>query len=226
MSPPKLDFGGDVLPAPLVGGAKDSYIPSDSIGFAEATENGLPSRLLQYLVSGGTGLDVQTPDTRITNVNALPGGPVSAHQRQALHLQLLRGEPRTPLLPDVAAAGLQRAHTSPRTMPPDATPSCSPGWKSPSAPAPTACTQPGQFRHQLLPGAATTGEGSTALGFYNVQQGDAALLQVPRRHLRDERQLPPVRARRHRRQPHHARPRRCHLVQRRQTASRRRRRTT
>src|ERR1700677_4889730 len=29
LSPPKLDFGGDVLPAPLVGGAKDSYIPDD-----------------------------------------------------------------------------------------------------------------------------------------------------------------------------------------------------
>ena len=36
LSPPKLDFGGDVLPAPLVGGAKDSYIPSDSISLAEA----------------------------------------------------------------------------------------------------------------------------------------------------------------------------------------------
>ena len=41
MSPPKLDFGGDVLPAPLVGGAKDSYIPSDSLTLAEETENGL-----------------------------------------------------------------------------------------------------------------------------------------------------------------------------------------
>src|SRR5580658_2031923 len=43
LSPPKLDFGGDVLPAPLVGGAKDSYIPNDSISLAEASENGLPS---------------------------------------------------------------------------------------------------------------------------------------------------------------------------------------
>ena len=75
LSPPKLDFGGDVLPAPLVGGAEDSYIPNDSISFAEASENGLPSNYYPYLVSGGTGLTSKTPDTRITNVNALPAGP-------------------------------------------------------------------------------------------------------------------------------------------------------
>ncbi len=39
MTPPKIDFGGDVLPAPLVGGAKDSYIPGDSLTLAEETEN-------------------------------------------------------------------------------------------------------------------------------------------------------------------------------------------
>ena len=75
LSPPKLDFGGDVLPAPLVGGAKDSYIPNDSISLAEASENGLPADYYQYLVSGGTGLTSHTPDTRITNVNDLPAGP-------------------------------------------------------------------------------------------------------------------------------------------------------
>ena len=46
LTPPKIDFGGDVLPAPLVGGAKDSYIPSDSISLAEASETGLPTELL------------------------------------------------------------------------------------------------------------------------------------------------------------------------------------
>jgi phospholipase C len=75
LSPEKLDFGGDVLPAPLVGGAKDSYIPSDSLTLAEQSENGLPSNYYQFLVSGGTGLTSRTPDTRITNVNSLPAGP-------------------------------------------------------------------------------------------------------------------------------------------------------
>src|SRR5580704_1034733 len=72
LNPAKLEFAGDVLPAPLVGGAKDSYIPSDSLTLAEETENGLPADYYQYLVSGGTGLTSRTPDTRITNVNALP----------------------------------------------------------------------------------------------------------------------------------------------------------
>ena len=35
-------------------------------------------------------------------------------------------------------------------------------------------TQPGELQHRIFADAATTtGEGSTALGFYNVQQGDA-----------------------------------------------------
>src|SRR6202034_2969275 len=75
LTPPKLDFGGDVLPAPLVGGAKDSYIPNDSISLAEASENGLPSDYYQFLVSGGAGPTSDTPDTRISNVNDLPAGP-------------------------------------------------------------------------------------------------------------------------------------------------------
>ena len=76
MSPPKLDFRDNVLPAPLVGGAKDSYIPKRSASvLPKQSENGLPSDYYQYLVSGGTGLTSKTPDTRITNVNDLPAGP-------------------------------------------------------------------------------------------------------------------------------------------------------
>ena len=53
-----------------------------------------------------------------------------------------------------------------------------------------------------------------------------ALLQVARRHLRDERQLPSGGQGRHRRQSHHARHRRRDLVQRRQRRCRQSRRTT
>src|SRR3984957_6428841 len=75
LSPPKTEFPSNQLPAPLVGGAKDSYIPGDSLTLAEQSENGLPSSYYPYLISGGTGLTSKTPDTRITNVNALPPGP-------------------------------------------------------------------------------------------------------------------------------------------------------
>ena len=160
-----------MLPAPLVGGPKDSYVTGDSLTLAQQSENGLPSDYYQYLISGGTGQTSKTPDMRITNVDALPPGPfqlTTAH----LHLRLLRRQPGPPLLPDVAAARLQRSSTPPRATLAAATQICSPGSKSPSAPAPTAArSRPTSA--PTIPDARTTGEGSTAMGFYNVQQGDA-----------------------------------------------------
>ena len=38
-------------------------------------ENGLPTDYYQYLLTGGTGLQKGTPDTRISNVYDLPPGP-------------------------------------------------------------------------------------------------------------------------------------------------------
>ena len=48
-----------------------------------------------------------------------------------------------------------------------------PGWKPRWVPAQTACKQPANFSTEYSPNAVTTGEGSTAMGFYNVQNGDA-----------------------------------------------------
>ena len=75
LSPPKAAFPDNVLPAPLVGGPKDSYIPDDSLTLARAVRERPAAGLLPVLVTGGTGQTSKTPDTRITNVNALPPGP-------------------------------------------------------------------------------------------------------------------------------------------------------
>jgi phospholipase C len=75
LNPNKAGFPKGVLPAPLVGGPKDSYIPNDSLTLATKSENGLPSDYYAYLVTGGTGQTSHTPDARITNVAALPPGP-------------------------------------------------------------------------------------------------------------------------------------------------------
>ena len=75
LSPAKTTFQGDVLPAPLVGGPTDSYVPNDSLTVAEQSENGLPASYYKYLVSGGTGQTSKTPDTRIKNVSDLAPGP-------------------------------------------------------------------------------------------------------------------------------------------------------
>jgi len=173
MSPPKLDFGGDVLPAPLVGGAKDSYIPSDSITSAEATENGLPTDYYPFLVSGGTGLTSHTPDTRITNVNTLPAGPFQLTNGGLFTYNAYAASPVHRFYQMWQQLDCDRSHIT------SATPSgCNSNlfsWVEVTVGAGTnGLAQPANFDTNYLPGATTTGEGSTALGFYNVQQGDAS----------------------------------------------------
>ncbi|HEV3384518.1 MAG TPA: alkaline phosphatase family protein, partial [Gemmata sp.] len=42
LNPAKNGFPNNTMPPPLVGGAKDSYIPNDNLQLAMASENGLP----------------------------------------------------------------------------------------------------------------------------------------------------------------------------------------
>jgi phospholipase C len=171
LSPPKLDFGGDVLPAPLVGGAKDSYIPNDSISLAEASENGLPSDYYQFLVSGGTGLTSDTPDTRITNVNDLPAGPFQLTNKKLFDYNAYAASPVHRFYQMWQQLDCSREHITEENGS-----GCNAklfSWVEVTVGAGTnGLAQPANFDINYLPGAKTTGEGSTALGFYNVQQGD------------------------------------------------------
>jgi len=171
LSPPKLDFGGDVLPAPLVGGAKDSYIPNDSISLAEASENGLPANYYQFLVSGGTGLTSKTPDTRITNVNDLPAGPFQLTNGKLFDYNAYAASPVHRFYQMWQQLDCSREHITEENGS-----GCNSklfSWVEVTVGAGTnGLAQPANFDTNYLPGATTTGEGSTALGFYNVQQGD------------------------------------------------------
>ena len=171
MSPPKLDFGGDVLPAPLVGGAKDSYIPNDSISLAEASEDGLPANYYQFLVSGGTGLTSDTPDTRITNVNDLPAGPFQLTNKKLFDYNAYAASPVHRFYQMWQQLDCCREHITEENGS-----GCNAklfSWVEVTVGAGTnGLAQPANFDINYLPGAKTTGEGSTALGFYNVQQGD------------------------------------------------------
>jgi phospholipase C len=171
LSPPKSLFPGNTLPAPLVGGAKDSYIPGDSLALAMQTENGLPAAYYPDLVSGGTGLASHIPDTRITNVNSLPPGP----------FQLTNGNLFT--YNDYSASPVHRFYQMWQQLDCSATRStksnpagCDGGlfsWVEVTVGAGTnGLAQPANFSTEYSPTAQTTGEGSTALGFYNVQNGD------------------------------------------------------
>ncbi len=172
LNPTKSAFPSGVLPAPLVGGPQDSYVSGDSLQLAKASENGLPEDYYPYLVSGGTGLTSKTPDTRITDVNTLPAGP----------FQLTNGN--TFVYNSYAASPVHRFYQMWQQL------DCS--LEHATAKRPSGCdaalfswvevtvgagtngaVQAANFSTEYGPGLKTTGEGSTALGFYNVQQGDA-----------------------------------------------------
>jgi phospholipase C len=178
LSPAKNSFPNGILPPPLVGGAFDSYIPNDSLQLAQASENGLPQDYYQYLVSGGTGLTSKTPDTRINGVtttapyySTLPPGP----------FQLTNGT--TFKYNAYAASPVHRFYQMWQQL------DCSVNnisWKYPSGcdsslfswvevtvgAGTNGLPQASNFTEYYSPTGKSTGEGSTALGFYNVQQGD------------------------------------------------------
>ncbi len=185
LSPPQSNFPKDQLPAPLTGGPSgdNAYFSGDNpcnttpplsaIECARLSENGLAGlNEYQALVSGGTGQASHVPDQRITNVAALPAGP----------FQLTNGNTFT--YDAYAASPVHRFYQMWQQL------NCS-VLKSTAA-NPSGCdsglfswvevtvgagangvTQPANFSTEYSPSAITTGEGSTALGFYNVQQGDA-----------------------------------------------------
>ncbi len=156
------------LPPPLTGGAPTKPYFS-TIAAAQAAENGLPPNYYQYLTTGGTGLAAKVPDTRIPNVNKLPPGP----------FQLT-----SPTLPydSYTASPVHRFYQMWQDL------DCS--SKTSTAANPSGCSGNlfpwvevtiGAGSNGKPPAAgfnnASTGEGSTAMGFYNVLQGDAPYLK-------------------------------------------------
>jgi phospholipase C len=178
LAPPKTPFTNNVLPAPLVGGPKEalSYVPNNSLTVAHQSENGLPPNYYQYLVSGGTLLTHATPDTRIANVNSLQPGPFQLTGPNFVYN-------------DYAASPVHRFYQMWQQM------DCStehitlenesgcdnalfPFVETTEGAGANGIAQPSTFSTNYAPGAVTTGEGSTAMGFYNVQQGDAPYFKL------------------------------------------------
>ncbi|MGO8970122.1 MAG: alkaline phosphatase family protein [Myxococcaceae bacterium] len=173
------------LPPVLTGGAPTvapvtAYADAmglDPLTVAHEVENGLAADYYQYLITGGTGLPKYGPDSRIDYLgltyNTLPPGPY----------QLTPGVPYD----SYASSPVHRFYQMRQQQDCDA---------SRSTPAnPSGCDQSlfawvevtigagnnGQTQTQYAGGPFdalySTGEGSTALGFYNVQQGDAPYLK-------------------------------------------------
>jgi phospholipase C len=194
LSPPKSEFPKNQLPTPLVGGPFDSYIPNDSVATAIASENGLPSADLYpyyyYLVSGGSGLSKKTPDTRITNVSALPAGPFQLtndgqfsynsyaaspvhrfyQMWQQLNCSVYHASLDNPSGCNAKLFSWVEATVGAGTDGATQAPLCSSDGDV------TPCFTTNYLPN--LPKATTTGEGSTALGFYNVEQGDVPYFKL------------------------------------------------
>jgi phospholipase C len=171
LSPAKSSFAGNVMPAPLVGGPMSSPIPNDSLSLARESENGLPPEYYKSLTMGGAGLPAKTPDTRITDVNALPPGPFQLTNGKTFLYTAYSANPvhRFYQMWQQLDCSLEHAST-------DNPSGCDAqlfSWVEVTVgPGANGMPQPANFSTTYGEGLKVTGEGSTALGFYNMQQGD------------------------------------------------------
>ncbi len=172
LSPPANTFAGSVLPAPINGGPTDSFIKSDSLKLALQSENGLPKDYYGFLVTGGTGLTGKIPDTRIKNVNALATGPFQLTNGDTLTYNSYSASPVHRFYQMWQQLDCSVDHAT-ETNPSGCDAQLFPWVETTVGAGANGAKQPANFSTEYAPNAVTTGEGATAMGFYNVQQGDA-----------------------------------------------------
>lgn len=184
LAPPKTPYV--MLPPALAGGPSvpnicqalgvtsgTSCVTPANLAVAQATENGLAANYYQYLLTGGTGQTGGTPDNRIRyngqDASHLPPGP----------FQLTSA---TFPYDAYAASPVHRLFQMWQQLDCDATAAAETGgsgcasdlfpWVEVTIGAGSnGQAQPAGFND------TSTGEGSTSMGFYNVQQGDAPYLK-------------------------------------------------
>ncbi len=157
-----------VLPTPLAGGPTTPYF--STLQQAMEAENGLADDYYQYMITGGTGLQSGTPDTRIKNVYSLPSGvfqltnstthPYDVYDNSPVHRFFQMWQQLDCNVNSITTA-------NPSGCAADLFP-----WVETSIGAGSNGRPPAVHFNQ-----ASTGEGSTAMSFYNVQQGDAPYLK-------------------------------------------------
>jgi phospholipase C len=171
LSPPKSGFPNAVLPAPLTGGPKTSFISPPTMANAIASESGLPSNYYHSLLTGGTGQASRVPDQRITNVNFLPTGPFQLTNGAFLPYDSYAASPVHRFYQMWQQLDCDTSHATAQY--PNGCDSLLFPWVEVTVGAGTnGDAQPKNFSIDYSPTATTTGEGSTSMGFYNVQQGD------------------------------------------------------
>jgi phospholipase C len=152
-----------VLPPVLAGGYTTP--PFATVQDAMAVENGLPNSYYVYLTTGGTGLNHGDVDTRIPNATTLPPGPFQitspthpydAYDNSPVHRFYQMWQ----------QFDCNAAYATPED--PSGCQHDLFAWVEVTIGAGSnGLTQPSGFNDE------TTKEGSTSMGFYNMQQGDA-----------------------------------------------------
>ena len=189
LTPPKTPY--TILPPALVGGTSTPYVcemlgittgtscvTPANIEAAQSFENGLAKGYYRYLLTGGTGQTNRTPDLRVNydgqDATHLPPGPYQLTNNV---------NPSWPYPYDAYAASpvhrFMQMQQQVDCNAAAATPKNGWGCKSDLYPwvevtigaGSNGAAQPSGFTNM------TTGEGSTSMGFYNVQQGDAPYLK-------------------------------------------------
>ncbi|MFM0742194.1 alkaline phosphatase family protein [Paraburkholderia xenovorans] len=165
LSPPQSTFSGSVLPPPLQGGPQTSYLPTGStVSTAQQTENGLDPQYYQYLLTGGTGQTGNVPDSRIANVNALPTGPFQL-TGASFSYDNYSASPVHRFYQMWQQLDCSLSHASASN--PSGCDGALFSWVETTVGAgANGAAQPANFNN------TTTGEGSSALGFYNMSNGD------------------------------------------------------
>ena len=129
------------------------------------------------LITGATGLVKKTPDTRITNVANLPPGPFQLTNESALPYDAYAASPvhRFYQMWQQTDCSTQNANWM---NPSGCTSDMFPWVETTVGAGSNGVAQPSNFATDYSPNAVTTGEGSTAMGFYNVSTGDAPYLKT------------------------------------------------
>jgi phospholipase C len=170
------------LPAPLNGGPTDVCKNNGICSLADAmsSENGLsesPVDYYEFLTSGGTGLTGKVPDSRIAGVHnsapysTLPPGPFQLTNSKTFSYDAYANSPVHRFYQMWQQEDCNVHHATRRN--PSGCKADLFTWTEVTVGSNVnGATQPSNFSTDFSPTATTTGEGATAMGFYNVLQGD------------------------------------------------------
>ena len=156
----------EVLPPALAGGPTTPFVTS--IAEAKAVETGLPDDYYVFATTGGTGLPSGAVDTRLPNATTLPPGPFQLTPH--ISYDAYSASPVHRFYQMWQQLDCSLAHVT-FSNPSGCRADLFPWVEVTIGAGSNGEPQPADFTDE------TTGEGSTAMGFYNVLQGDAPYLK-------------------------------------------------